>query len=128
MYLVTESLTSPESALFLNDIYDKEFIKPMRNIEEYVFGAVLKRDEESVEPYTSIDSTLDEYIYFDIKKIFNLSIIEYMNLSLYEKNKLLYKAKDNIEKMDRMLQDINGDVKNKKRKLSDDGLDDILGE
>lgn len=127
MYLVKRSLSSTESALFLRDLYDKEFIKPNESLEEYIFGPVIKRKEETTGDFSSLDTVLEEYLRFDIKKFFGININEFLSLTLYEKDILLLKAKDAMERLSKELSSIENDINTQSKGLKDEDYNEVLG-
>jgi len=127
MYLVKRSLSSTESALFLRDLYDKEFIKPNESLEEYIFGPVIKRKEETTSDFSSLDTVLEEYLRFDIKKFFGININEFLSLTLYEKDILLLKAKDAMERLSKELSSIENDINTQSKGLKDEDYNEVLG-
>lgn len=126
MYLVKRSLSSTESALFLRDLYDKEFIKPNESLEEHIFGPVIKRKEETTNDFSSFDIVLEEYLRFDIKKFFGITINEFLSLTLYEKDILLLKAKDAMERLSKELSSIENDINTQSKGLKDEDYNEVL--
>lgn len=94
-------MSSCESALFLRDLYVREYTKATRlknGYSEYsedvetVFACTLKRESESVEDFTSYKRIIDEYVFYDIKKFFGLTIKEFLELTVLAKEALTSKA------------------------------------
>lgn len=86
-------MSSPESALFLREIFDNEFYKlKTSGPDVYYFGSVIKRQEEKIDDYNSFKSYIEEYHKVGIKKYFGLTVIEYLDLTPYEKNTLCDQA------------------------------------
>lgn len=102
--MLDRRLTSPESALLLADLYDAEYAvdkKYDRNLDisESIFGPVLYRESESLYEFNQLDVILDEYIQFDILKMYGLSIDKYLELTRYERSILTKKALAAMQKI-----------------------------
>lgn len=100
---VTRLLTSPECALLFNDLYDNKFIITNQELnntpEAIVFGPTLFREEEDVLHYTSATIILDEFIKFDIYRITGLNLVNYMDLTRYERAVLNGRVIEHMDKM-----------------------------
>ena len=99
-------LTSPESAILLNDLYDREFGLANESYEDSIWGPILYRDQESVEDFISYGNLLDVYMNFDIKKFFGITIDEFLDKTRLARNILIGKAKTQMEKITAQLADI----------------------
>ena len=87
-------LSSPESALLLNEIYDEHYNLTTGEPAEELIGSNLYRERESFETLTKYSLLVQAYIKLDIKKFFNLNIEEFLNLTTYARNVLIKHAKD----------------------------------
>lgn len=121
-------LTSPESALLLNDLYDKEFNLSNSSYEDSVWGPVLYREQEAIEDFISYGNLLDVYMNFDIKKFFGLSIDEFLNKTRRARNIMIDKARIKMEQITEELAEIEQQNNNNADMNQLDGLEDgILG-
>ncbi len=123
MYKLNRRLTSPESALLLADMYAGEYLYDKRferrlSIEETIFGPILYRESETTYEFNQLDTILEEYIQFDILKMYGLSLDKYMELTRYERMIITKKA---VEAMQRMNAEAER-LKNSKNNLME-GLD-----
>jgi len=110
IYLIKETMSSPTCALFLNDLYDNTYnIKYDKDIEN-VFGATLYRDTEDFQPFTGIDRVYNDYIVYDIKEKFGLSIDEYLAKNIYEKEILDNIAIEQIKAMSEEMENLKNDI------------------
>jgi hypothetical protein len=115
--LLDRCLTSPESALLLADLYDAEYVVDKRfdrklDVNEGIFGPVLHRESESLYEFNQLDIILDEYIQFDILKMYGLSIDKYMELTRYERSILTKKALDAMQKINEEAERLRRDKNN----------------
>lgn len=117
LHLINKRLTSPESALLLRDLFHKAYCPPESSNIETVFGASVRRQNENIDDFLSFQTFFDEYIEFDIKKFFGLTIAEFFDLTLYEKDALINKAISHMKK-------INEEMKRMKAEVGD-GVDDL---
>jgi hypothetical protein len=101
--LIKRYLSSPESALLLNDLYDTNYVinkRPNINTpEQIVFGPTLWREEENSLPYTSTEILIDEFIRFDVYRITGMSMDKYFELTRYERLILNNKLLEQMEKL-----------------------------
>lgn len=108
-------MTSPESALFLRELFDNKFYKNTDDPAVYFFGSVIKRPEEKLDDYNSFKSIIEEYHKVGIKKYFGLTIKDYLELTSYEKNTLCDQAagfaKEELEIAKQAARDHNNDLK-----------------
>lgn len=117
-------LSSPESALLLNDSYDETYFnKTKDNISEYYFGVMLARPEEDPTEYTQYGTLVDEYLNLNIKKYYGLTITEYLDLPFSSREMLLLKAKDVTEKLNAEADEINKNVANKQKQVNASSFD-----
>lgn len=114
LHLIKRRLTSPESALLLRDLFHKAYTPTEDSGAELVFGASIRRKNESVDEFLSYKTFMEEYLEFDIKKFFGLTLQDFFELTLYEKDALLTQATEHMkklnEKMKQMKNEIGGDV------------------
>lgn len=132
-------MSSPESALFLYDIYDNNYFPGIISGDKIAFGSVLYRDEEDPYLHTSLKEILNQYTRADIKKFFGYTLAEYLDLSLFEASLLLEQSEKMKEELSKVMNNVKKDVINNTRAnrdnfdgfelnpLSLDEEDDILG-
>lgn len=85
---INQKLSSPESTLILRNLFNLTFvIRPNtpRTPTESIYGTTILREEEDCVDYTMFEVVLKDYINNDIKKNFNLSVSEYLQLTPFEK-------------------------------------------
>lgn len=88
-------MNSIESALFTRDLFDRTYHSVnMNDVGESIFGVDLYRETECVDVYCSYDNLLNEYADYDMHKMFGLSLQDYLNLTSYEKERILFVAKE----------------------------------
>ena len=117
-------LSSPESALLLNDSYDETYFnKTKDSVSEYYFGVMLARPEEDPTEYTQYGTLVDEYLNLNIKKYYGLTITEYLDLPFSSREMLLLKAKDVTEKLNAEADEINKNVTNKQKQVNASSFD-----
>lgn len=88
-------MNSIESALFTRDLFDRTYHSVnMNDAGESLFGVDLYRESECVDDFCSYDRLLNEYADYDMHKMFGLSLQDYLNLTPYEKERILYVAKE----------------------------------
>jgi len=92
---VHEKLPSPTTKLLLRSLYAKSFFYIGDSIDEYILGPVLIRKEESIADHDSTPDAIYEYYKREIKKFFGLSLAEYLDLNMVEKEYLV-KASERI--------------------------------
>ena len=61
--------------------------------DAYYFGAVIKRQEEKLDDYNSFKAYIQKYHKVGIKKYYGLTLMEYLDLTPYEKNILCDQAR-----------------------------------
>ena len=105
--IIKEALSSPSSALLLNELYDRDF----RTIEydaevESAMGAVLYKESESIDNFHSMNEIVDEYVQFDIQKFFKLSLNDYLETNLFTRKILINKAIEIINKLNQQMEEL----------------------
>ena len=100
MYKVKEVLTSPESALLLNEIYSMEYCDRVDAPAENVFSDTLIRNNELISDFNMLKVILNEYTELDIGKFFKISYVEYKNMTTYERGMVNDTAIELIKKAD----------------------------
>ena len=95
--------------------------EPTKN-QEIVFGSSIYRNSDRVDDFISIDGYLDEFIKFDIHKIFGLNIKEFLELTLQEKNKLLLNAIKVMKDKEAITREITKDIESDKSHLTTEEL------
>jgi len=120
-------LSSSESALLLNELYDKEFNLEDESAEDYYWGPVLYRDQEGIDDFNSYGNLVTIYLTHDINKFFNLSIDEFIDRPKYSREILILKSIEYAKMLTEKLQDIATDNKDKFNDLNniEDDLNDI---
>jgi len=112
LYLVERTISSPECAFFLRGLYNNEYnIKENSAIED-VFGSVLYRSTEDPYQYTSLDNHIDDYVDLEIKKVFQMSLEDYLNTTHFFKHRLKKKAIDVMEKQSQELDEMRNQTDN----------------
>lgn len=116
--MVKKSISSIESALLFRDLYDTEFnTKEYTPEAEIIFGSTLRRESETLSEYNELNNVVDEYVRFEILKSFGLSVKEYMELTMLEKNVITARAKEIIDDLARAMEDTANNVDNELAKL-----------
>jgi hypothetical protein len=125
LYTIRRVLSSPESALFLTELYDEEYNNVtnagMKN-EELVLGSVLKRSSESVEDYNMLGYYTKEFLRYDIKKFYGLTLAEYLDSTSFFKRTIIKEAKIRMEELQREMENVSN-----VNKHTLDGLEEIAG-
>lgn len=117
-------LSSPESALLLNDSYDETYFKKNKDsVSEYYFGVMLARPEEDPTDFTQYGTMVDEYLNLNIKKYYGLTISEYLDLPFSSREMLLTKAKEVTEKLNAEADEINNNITNKQKQVNTSSFD-----
>lgn len=123
-------MSGPESALLLRELFDNEFYKSHNSgPDAYYFGAVIKRQEEKLDDYNSFKAYIEEYHKVGIKKYYGLTLMEYLDLTPYEKNILCdqaaWFAKEELEIAKQAARENNNDLKD--LHASNDHFMDMIG-
>lgn len=121
VYKVKTILSSPESALFLSDIYDSEFklTIPGSPVDD-MLGPVLYRESEDVTSYNGYGGLVDTYIKFDIQKFFGMSLPEFTDLTKDKIDLLVNKAEAEILRITEHLAEIGEELQDEHKSLSGD--------
>jgi len=88
---------------------------------EALFSTVVTRQEESLYVYTRYEEVLDEYIRYDIKKFFNITVNEYLDLTTYSRVMYNKVAIANIAKLQAELANIQNTQKNDLERIKNPG-------
>jgi len=123
---VTQVLTSPETRVLFDVLYDREFgLSNLHDEADQAIGPVLYREQESVDDVHSYKSLVRIYLDRDINKFFGLSLDEFLNLSRYERIMLVELAEEHMIKIDNRLKALKEGADAKTDDLSNfmDGLD-----
>lgn len=87
--MIKDRLTGPESTLISRTLFNKKYYVSASQEEaepaEKIYGTILYREEESTLNCSWFRLLLQDYNNYQIKKVFNMSISEYMELTPYEK-------------------------------------------
>jgi len=108
----TERFNSPELDQIRNIIYLKTQYAPVSENAFTAYGATIKHEDENIYSYTALETTVDEYVEFDIKNLFGLNIDEFLNRSLYEKDTLIKLAIKYIEKRNTVANIVQDELEN----------------
>lgn len=106
------TLSSPESALLLSDLYDHVNKLKGNNVQDQLIGPVLYRNEEDVVSCTRTDDLIKSYHNFRIKEFFGISLIEFMDMSGWQINLLTENAISIMEDKQKELEDVQNEIKN----------------
>ena len=86
---IKEKLTGPESTYILRDLFNYHFFEESRvkdkPIYERIYGSILYRENESSVDLSFFKLILRDYINCNIKKILNMDIGDYLELTPYAK-------------------------------------------
>jgi hypothetical protein len=99
-----------------NDSYDK-YNKSVKSDVEIVFSPYLYRDTEDLKKIIkhnsifNLDIYIKEYLVFDIKKFYGLSIKDYMSLTLIEREHLIEHANVRMQELKKEMDNISKNVK-----------------
>jgi len=110
-------LTSPESALLLNELYNDRYCSKTDAAAENVFGNSLIRTNESILDFNRLSMIMEEYTELDIGKFFNISYIEYKTMTTYERDLMNEKAIELIKKA--------ADEYNRMKNQEEQSMDDL---
>lgn len=104
----------------LRDLYHKEYSVMEYDDQEIVFGASIRRQNEQITDFLSYKIYLEEYLEFDIRKFFGLSVVEFFDLTLFEKDIIIKQAMEHMKKL-------NAEMDKMKNQINDDsnGLDNL---
>ena len=120
MYDVNKSLSSPESALLLSDLYDEEFGLYTNTTVDNQMGPVLYRPEEDVSDYSTLGDLSTIYLKFDINKFYGLNINQFLDLTRSARSTLINKVKIHMENISNELSAIqNSDTDNTNLDVND---------
>ena len=92
---IKQVLSSPESAILLYDLWDIEYTKGKcldkeDKHSEHAFSTVMKRKSENAIEGSIYSQMVDLYLRADIKRWFNISILEWLNLTIVEYGFVLF--------------------------------------
>jgi len=118
---ITKVLTSPESAILLQDLYYDRLNLTSVSEEENLIGPNLFKNEESFYSYTKYETLVDVYLKLEIKKFFGYSLDEFLDLTVYSRDILLEKAKTELENLNKASAEIEEEL------TQTLGLDEIMG-
>jgi len=118
---ITRVLTSPESAVLLQDIYYTDKNLTSISQEEDLIGPNLFKNEESFYNYTKYESLVDAYLKLDIKKFFGYNLDEFLDLTVYARDILIEKANSELRAMDEASEEMRAEL------TQTLGLEDMLG-
>jgi len=123
---VTQVLSSPETRVLFDVLYDREFgLSNLNDETDKAIGPVLYREQESIDDVHSYKSLVRIYLDRDINKFFGLSLDEFLNLSRYARMMLVDLAEEQMIKIDERLKALKEDADANAGDLTNfmDGLD-----
>lgn len=89
LFLIKDKLTGPESTLISRTLFNKKYYvsnsQEEQTHEEKIYGTILYREEESTLNCSWFRLLLQDFNNYQIKKVFNMTLPEYLELSPYEK-------------------------------------------
>lgn len=83
------------------------------------FGYIKFNELESIDEYNSFDKLLEEYVYLNISKYYNISFLEYINMPIREKHKM-------AELASRLIKEENMENERQKKQIEDSMLEHNL--
>lgn len=117
---VKNKMSSPESSLVLNTLFDKRFFKTAavtpKPLDEAFLGTVLWRKNETYFDFVSYPRLLKDYKRNEIKQCLGLNFNEYISLTPYEKMEVDKFSVEWSQEMAKMMQ--------QQQSESDDRLND----
>jgi hypothetical protein len=117
VYKVKTILTSPESALFMSDIYDSEFSLSVEGDPvDDMLGPVLHRVGEDVTNYNNYNTLVSTYLKFDIQKFYGMSLLEFIDLPKDKIEILVRRAEKEIIKITEALEDVNDEIREENKR------------
>jgi len=124
--IVKEVLSSPESAIFLSDVYDREHGLYNGSLEDSLIGPIVYRSEEDPLEATSYKDHMDIYYKYDIYKFFHISFYEFMDMTKIDRDIMLEKikiyAEEKQEELRRLEEENN--IQSSNLDLDDFGIDE----
>lgn len=98
-----KKLSSPEAHSVLEYFYNINMYGKLDKTSE-MFNSVLYRKEESIHNHILYKQFLLEYITYEFNKNFNMSIDDFLNLTFFEKNKMIEVIKEKEKIMNEHLE------------------------
>ena len=119
---IKQVLSSPESAVLLYDLWDIEHTKGKcldkeDKHAEHAFSTVMKRKSENAVEGSIYSQMVDLYLRADIKRWFNISILEWLNLTIVERDMLLKHAKLAMERTTKAFAEAENSTNEAKKEL-----------
>lgn len=90
---VIKKLTSPEAHSILEYFYNINMYGYLDEVSE-MFNSVIYRKEESIHNHILYKQFLLEYMTYEFNKNFNMSLDDFLNLTFFEKNKMIEVVKE----------------------------------
>lgn len=87
-------LPPPSARVVLESIYDASYNVKLDDDLENIFGTVLYRETEDIKSYHNLNDYLSEFIKYDIGKIFNISVNEYLRATPALREAMILVAED----------------------------------
>jgi len=107
---ISRVLTSPESALLISTLYDRKHGLTKDTIEDDINGAVLYREEEDSISCTRMDTLVQKYLVYDIKKFFGYTLTEFTDLTSIEMDSVIRYARKEKLKLTTEMEEIENMV------------------
>ena len=90
---VIKQLTSPEAHAALEYFYNINMYGQLDQISE-MFNSVIYRKEEAIQHHILYKQLLLEYMTYEFNKNYNMSLDDFLNLTFFEKNKMIEVVKE----------------------------------
>lgn len=88
-HVIKTRLSRPESTLISRTLFNQKYYKtssdPNADATEKIYGSILYRPEESTMKCSWLKPILQDFNNYQIKKVYNMNVKEYMELNSYEK-------------------------------------------
>lgn len=95
MYSVKHRMSSIESALFIHDLFDRVYHSELGKTHvDTVFESDMYRESEAIDDFSMYDTMLNDYIEYDLNKLFGMSLSDYMGLTMCEKERIIKISRD----------------------------------
>lgn len=109
---VKTKVNSIDSAIVFREIKkDLLVYNKLDDDVENIFGFTLHREEESIVNYNGLEMFYLDYIHNSINKYFNITIVEYLNLTRPERITMNKVAKDKMIEEQKIIDDMKAKAK-----------------
>ena len=99
MNYITTVLTDPESAIVLDEFYNRAHGIADDSEEYNTFGIIGYHNQEDTSAFNSYSDLLDVYLKYDIKKFFGITIDEFLDRTRFSRNILIEKAEQKMREI-----------------------------